>query len=194
MLDFGTPIFFGGWTGIVHAALIGGLAYLGFIVLLHLFGKAMLLETSASSLVMTTALGSGLASIVLVDKISLVEGLAGFLMIMLMQTGFIWASARSRGFKRLLREQPVLVYFHGRFFEELMHKNGITKSDIYAAMRRSGLSSEEEAGAVTFESNGALSAVRRSKTGTYSALKHVKDFPPQGLVIGKDPFDQLPHR
>jgi uncharacterized membrane protein YcaP (DUF421 family) len=194
MLDLGAPVFFGGWAGLFHAAVIGGLAYLGFILLLHAFGKAMLLETSAASLVVTTALGSGLAAIVLVEKISLVEGLTGFFTIMLLQTTFIWASARSKTFKRILREPPVLVYFHGRFFEQIMDTNGISRADIYAAMRKSGLIDEGEVGAVTFESNGALTAVRRSRSGSYSALAYVKDFPPEGLKAEKDPLEQLPHR
>jgi uncharacterized membrane protein YcaP (DUF421 family) len=194
MTEAVTQMFFGGWQGIFHAAVIGGLAYVGFIVLLHFFGKAMLMETSAASLVMTTALGSGLASIVLVEKISLVEGLAGFAMIMALQTAFIWASAHSAKFKRLLREPPTLVYFHGRFFERIMRQNGLTRADIYAAMRESGLTNENDVGAVVFESNGALTAIRRSPTGVYSALRHVQDFPPTGLSTETDPFSQLPHR
>ncbi|MDO8863556.1 hypothetical protein Q6D67_17795 [Haliea sp. E1-2-M8] len=92
-----TDIFFGGWRGVFNAAVIGGLAYLGFIALLHAFGKAMLMKASAASLVMTTALGSGLATIVLVEKISLIDGLASFTTIMALQTAFIGASAHSKG-------------------------------------------------------------------------------------------------
>jgi uncharacterized membrane protein YcaP (DUF421 family) len=113
---------------------------------------------------------------------------------MSLQTGFMWASANSRRFKRLLREEPVLVYFHGQFFERIMEQNGISRGDIYAAMRRSGMVHNDEVGAVTFESNGTLTAVRRSRSGRYSALEFVKDFPPGGLVSDTDPLAQLPHR
>ena len=125
-----TELFFGSWEGILHALIIGGLAYLGFIALL-LFGKAMLMEASPSSLVMTASLGSGLAAIVLVQSIGIFEGLVGFFIIMLVQTVFVHLSKISERAKSFLREQPTILYFEGHLLEAVMRQHGVTQADVF---------------------------------------------------------------
>lgn len=172
-----TELFFGSWEGILHVVVIGGLAYLGFIALLLLFGKGMLMEASPSSLVVTASLGSGLAAIVLVQSIGIFEGLVGFFIIMLVQTGLVHLSNGSEQARGFLQEKPTLLYFEGQLLEPVMRQFGVAKADVFAAMRGAGMHSPDEVGAVILESNGTLSVVSRSESGKYSALEGTEHFP-----------------
>ena len=98
------------------------------LFLLLLFGKGMLMEASPLSLVMTASLGSGLATIVLVQSVGIFEGLVGFFIIMLIQTFFVHTSKASSKAKRLLREQPTLLYFEGQLLERVMRQHGLTQA------------------------------------------------------------------
>ena len=70
-------MFFQGWTGVVRTVIVGVLAYAGLVLVLRISGKRTLAKLNAFDLVVTVALGSILASILLQESVALAEGRGG---------------------------------------------------------------------------------------------------------------------
>lgn len=85
---------FQGWTGPARTVLVGALAYAGLVVFLRLSGKRTLSKLNAFDLVVTVALGSTLATILLDEKVPLAEGLTAFAVLIGLQFVVTWTSVR----------------------------------------------------------------------------------------------------
>ena len=71
-------MFFDGWMTLGRTALIGTLAYLALVLLLRVSGKRTLSQMNAFDFIVTVALGSTLATVLLSSSVSLARGGAGF--------------------------------------------------------------------------------------------------------------------
>lgn len=60
---------------------------------------------------------------------------------------------------KILKSDPTLVYYEGRFLEENMNKMRITKGDILQEVRNGSGTTIESVSAVILESNGKLSVL-----------------------------------
>lgn len=68
-------MFFDGWAGLGRVLLVGPLACFGLIVILRISGKRTLSKFNAFDLVVTVALGSTLATVLLSKDVALAEGI-----------------------------------------------------------------------------------------------------------------------
>jgi uncharacterized membrane protein YcaP (DUF421 family) len=67
-------MFFDSWTGMLRVVVVGTLAYAALVLLLRATGKRTLSKMNAFDLVVTVALGSTLATVLLSKDIALAEG------------------------------------------------------------------------------------------------------------------------
>ena len=74
-------MFFHNWEEIVRILVVGPLAYAALILMLRVSGKRTLSKMNAFDLVVSVALGSLLATILLSKDVSLAEGIAAFSML-----------------------------------------------------------------------------------------------------------------
>ncbi len=66
-------MFFDTWTGLIRIVVVGVLAYAGLVFLLRVSGKRTLSKMNAFDLVITVALGSLLATVLLSQNVALVS-------------------------------------------------------------------------------------------------------------------------
>jgi uncharacterized membrane protein YcaP (DUF421 family) len=165
-------MFFDTWFGLARAAVVGVLAYVGLVAFLRLSGKRTLAKMSAFDLVVSVALGSTLATVLLTKDVALLEGLAGFAVLILMQFVVAWLSIRSAAFRRLVRSEPALLYFRGRFLDRSLKSERVTESEVYQAVRADGYSGMDDVEAVVLESDGSFSVVT-ARGGSDLALADV---------------------
>ena len=66
-------IFFTSWTSIFRTLIIGVLAYVGLILMLRVSGKRTLSKMNAFDLIVTVALGSTLATVLLTKSVALAD-------------------------------------------------------------------------------------------------------------------------
>lgn len=71
-------MFFDSWSDIERTLVVGVLAYLGLVFFLRVSGKRTLSKMDAFDFVITTALGSTLAQVVLSKDVALLKGLLAF--------------------------------------------------------------------------------------------------------------------
>lgn len=150
---------FDDWSGPLRVVIVGTLAYLGLIVLLRVTGKRTLSKMNAFDLVVTVALGSTLATVLLNDSVPLAEGLAALTLLVFLQYIITWASVRSAVVRGLVKSEPTLLVRDGDFLEHAMRRVRITRDEIEAAMREQGIGAISEVAFVVLETDGSLSVV-----------------------------------
>src|SRR5690606_23219959 len=86
-MSTGEMVFFDSWSGLVRVLVVGTLAYAGLVLLLRITGKRTLSKMNAFDLVVTVALGSTLATVLLSKDVALAEGLLALALLSFLQCG-----------------------------------------------------------------------------------------------------------
>ena len=120
------------WAGIGRVFFVGTLAYAGLVVVLRVTGKRTLSKMNAFDLVVTVALGSSLASTMLSKSTPLAEGLAGMVLLVLLQFAVTWLSVRSEAVQNLVKAQPAILVHRGQWQQTAMRRERITREEVLA--------------------------------------------------------------
>lgn len=143
----------------IRIVTVGFLAYIGLIIFLRISGKRTLTKLNAFDLVVTVALGSTLATILLDSSISLLEGLTAFALLILLQYVITLLAVHSDWFNNVIKSEPRLLFLNGQFIRSAMKKERIKEIEILQAIRNSGSGSTEKVAAVVLETDGSLSVI-----------------------------------
>lgn len=153
--------------------IIGVLTYPALIAILRLSGKRTLAKMNAFDLIVTVALGSTLATILLSRDVALLEGLTALILLVVLQLGASWLSVRSRPVRRLLKSQPTILLRDGRMLPNALREQRVTAGEVRQAIRSQGIGSLDAVSAVTLETDGSFSVVPASQAGDLSALNGI---------------------
>lgn len=151
--------FFDGWTGPLRIILVGTVAYAGLIVLLRATGKRTLSKMNAFDLIVTVALGSTLATVLLDHTLPLAEGLTALALLVLLQYLITWASVRSGMVRSVVKSEPTLLVRDGHRLPAAMRRARVTPDEVDAALRQHGIAEITKARMVVLETDGSLSVV-----------------------------------
>ena len=152
-------MFFNSFAEIGRTLVVGTLAYASLILLLRVSGKRTLTKLNAFDLVVTVALGSTLATVLLSKSVALAEGVTALALLIGMQYGIAWLSVRSDRFQGLIKSEPTLIAHRGRLLLGAMKEQRITREEVLAALRGQGVRELEELEAVVLETDGSISVV-----------------------------------
>jgi uncharacterized membrane protein YcaP (DUF421 family) len=150
------------------------LAYVLLIFLLRISGKRTLSKMNAFDFIITIALGSTLASVMLSKDVALADGVLAFFLLIFLQYIITFLSARYKTVSRLVKSTPSLLVYKGEMLKDMMLKERIDEDEIFAVLRSEGLGSIEEVGAVVLETDGSLTVVKKLNSGDNDAMKHIK--------------------
>ncbi|WP_226645397.1 DUF421 domain-containing protein [Mesobacillus subterraneus] len=159
-------MFFNSWDNIWRTLIVGVLAYAALVLLLRLSGKRTLSKMNAFDLIVTVALGSTLATTLLNKKVALAEGFTAFFILIMLQYIVAWSSVRSDGFKRLIKSDPKLIFYQGKYLKENIIKERVLEVEILQAARSSGINSMDQVEAVVLETDGRISVIKKSVSET----------------------------
>lgn len=163
------------WTTIYRTLLVGTLAYLLLILVLRIFGKRILSKMSAFDFVVTVAFGSILATILTDSKLALADGITSLTLLVFLQFVLSKLIKRFNFIDKLVKSEPVLLYFKGKYDEQAMEKERILKEDLYQTARSSGFVSMDDISGIILETNGEFSVLSNSNfTIENSTLKNIK--------------------
>ena len=165
-------MFFDTLHGLMRVLVISVLAYAWLVFVLRLSGKRSLAKLNAFDLVVTVALGSTLATVLLTKDVAFAEGALAFCMLALLQWIVAQLSIRSSWFSDLVRSRPRLLVEDGDFRDGAMRDERVTRAEVEASIRKSGIGRIEDVGAVVLESDGSMSVLERSD-GAYTVLRSV---------------------
>lgn len=169
---------FNSWSSLGRTVVVALLAYAGLLLILRVSGKRTLSKMNAFDLVVTVALGSTLATIILSRDVALTDGLLAFALLVGMQFVITWLSVRSSRVAQVVKGEPRLLFYRGQFLAEAMRHERVTEGEMRAAVRQQGVAELGQVGAIVLETDGSVTVVPDpGVAGERSALQGVAGFP-----------------
>ncbi|MGV3767033.1 MAG: DUF421 domain-containing protein [Chitinophagaceae bacterium] len=167
-------LFFDTWESLLRTGLITFFSYTLLIIFLRFSGKRTLSKMNAFDMIVTIALGSTLASVMLNKDVALADGALAFLLLILLQLLISKFSMRSAYFNKLVKGTPTLLVYKGEILPEMIRKERINEDELYAVAREKGLSSLAGVHAIILESDGSLSVIEELSSRGRDALEGVQ--------------------
>lgn len=163
-------MWFDSWSDVIRTIIVGAAAYGFLVITLRVLGKRTLSQMNAFDFVVTVALGSTLATILLSSDVSWTEGATAFALLAGLQFLVAWLSARFRWFSRMVTSHSVVLVADGQIDRDAIESNRLTESQVLQAVRGGGYGDVALVGAVVLEPNGKLSVISQQQMGSGSAM------------------------
>lgn len=167
-------VFFNGWGSLLRILIIGLLAYTTLVLFLRLSGNRTLSKMNAFDLIVTVALGSTLATVLLSKDVALADGAVALGLLISLQFVITWTSVRFRWVRRLVTGEPLMLLYQGEFLSTSLQQARVTQDEVLSAIRSSGLNDVTAVEAVVLETDGSLSVVQRQAESRHSSLEGVR--------------------
>lgn len=172
-------MWFDSWTEVLRVLLIGSASYVALVLILRVSGKRTLAQLNAFDFIVTVALGSTLATILLSSDVTFLEGLTALVLLAGLQFVVAWASVRLPGARSLITSRPMVLLISGQWQHAQLRRNRLSESEVLQAIRSTGSGDLSDIAAVVLETNGTLSVIPMSRVGDGSALQGVLNWPEQ---------------
>lgn len=177
-------MFFESWFDIWRIFISCLIAYISIIAFLRMSGKRTLSKWNAFDFIVTIALGSILASVILSAKTKILEGIFAAILLIFFQFIITFLATRIKSFDKVIKAEPTLLFFRGEYKKDLMKNQRVAKSEILSAIRASSIGSLDKVEAVVLETDGTFSVIEKSNTSKDdSALEDVKGYNSQDTKI-----------
>lgn len=167
-------VFFSSWESLLRTLIVGVLAYAVLVAFLRISGNRTLSKMNAFDLIVTVALGSTLATVLLSKDIALAEGALALALLISLQFVITWLSVRFSWVKRLITGEPLMLLYRGEYLTAALRQARVTKEEVRSAVRSSGVGQLSAVEAVVLETDGSLSVVKRGEEGDGSSLSGVR--------------------
>ncbi|AEI67820.1 DUF421 domain-containing protein [Corallococcus macrosporus] len=154
-------MFFDSWHDLARVLIVGAAAYGALVLMLCLSGPRTLSKLNAFDLVVTVALGSTLATVLLSKDVSLAEGLLAFAVLIGLQFLVTWTSVRWPAVNTVVKSEPVMVMRQGRFLPQAMRRARVMEEEVRSVLRDQGVARLGMVEAVVLETDGSMSVIRR---------------------------------
>ena len=164
------PVFFSSWDSLGRTAVTGVLAYTAMVFLLRVSGRRTLSKMNAFDLIVTVALGSTLATVLLTKSVALAEGILAFVLLIGLQYVITWSSVRVKWVRQLVTGEPALLFYRGAFLRQALRSARVTEDEVRASVRSAGLLAMQEVEAVVLETDGSFSVVQQGVGAGGSSL------------------------
>jgi uncharacterized membrane protein YcaP (DUF421 family) len=166
-------MWFGGWESLLRILIHGTLGYIALVLMLRLSGKRTLSKMNAFDFVITIALGSAFATLLISDMVPLTKRCSGYCapgdpavggILDLCEVGALRVDREGQSSACLLEEQVP---------EDVLRRERITHEEVQAAIRDNSMANGSGAAAV-LETDGSLSVVPLENDEWVEAMERVR--------------------
>ena len=157
------------WEKILRSVVI----YLFMLLAFRFTGKRQVGQLTPFDLVVLLIISNVVQNAVIGPDNSLIGGLIGAVVILILNWGIVEITYRSKRARRLLEASPTLLIHNGRVLHDNLARERVTLEDLHAALRRAGVVEPSRVRFAVLEENGAISVVPRA------------DAPPGGMLPGR---------
>lgn len=169
---------FTSWDSLLRILTTGFFSYVALVLMLKISGSRTLSKMNSFDFIVTIAMGSTLSSALLQKSVSIADSVFALGLLIVLQYLITRFSVESKAVNQFFKSEPQLLFLNGMFLRDSMHKERVTTEEILAAMREESINNLDEVEAVILETNGKLSAIKKSNsvnedTKTY---KDVSDY------------------
>ncbi|CAN5622532.1 DUF421 domain-containing protein [soil metagenome] len=166
-------MFFDSWSGLLRIPLAAVLSYFWLLIFLRISGNRTLSKMNAFDFVVTVALGSTLATVIISKEVPLAEGALALALLVGLQYLITWLSVRWKSFEDLVKSSPRLLFRRGEFLHEAMKIARVTEGEVRTAIRSKGNTPLREVAAVVLETDGSLSVLTEIAADDPPTLRNV---------------------
>lgn len=166
-------MWFDSWSDLFRVLVVGVASYAVLVVFIRISGKRALAQLNAFDFVVTVALGSTLATILLSKDVSYVEGALAIALLLSLQVIVAFAAARWKQVRALTTSRPSVLFSGGEMDPDALRRTRLSEADVRQAVRQSGNGDLSSIAFVILESNGQLSVITSSSWGDGSALDDI---------------------
>ena len=161
-------MFFDSWAALGRVLVIAPIAYIALVLMLRISGKRTLTKLNAFDLVVTVALGSTLATVLLSKSVSLAEGVLALALLITLQYLITWSAVRFDRVQQLIKSEPTLLLHRGEFLDKAMLAQRVTREEVFSVLRGSGNADPGAVAAVVLETDGSFSVLSDLPENTLS--------------------------
>ncbi|WP_413190069.1 DUF421 domain-containing protein [Psychrobacter sp. AT9] len=152
------------WQQVLGISLSALGFYLGLMLFTRLMGLRSFSKLSSHDFAMTVGIGSILASTVLSDSPSLLQGLFAVAVLFMIQGVISVIRRKVKPLKSLIDNQAIILMAHGEYFLDNLKEANLSTSDVQEVLRKNGLKSKSEVFAVIMETTGDMSVIKNDNT------------------------------
>jgi len=135
--------------------------YFSLIIFIRISGKRSTSQMNNFDWLVTVALGSIVASGIVIENVSLSESLFAVVLLLMLQFFVTRTVFGSRLVSRIVKAEPRVLMKDGEFLREAMKAERVTEDEILSAVRSHGLLSLQEIQYVILETNASFSIISR---------------------------------
>ncbi len=147
------------WITLVWVAGSVVAAYAAVIVYTRIAGLRSFAKLSAFDFAATIAIGSMMASMAVLDSVSILRGGLALGVLYLLQTLVALARRSSGRIERALDNRPLVLMHRGTLLEENMRRGRITAHELRSELRRAGICHRDQVRLVLLETTGDISVL-----------------------------------
>lgn len=169
------------WFAIDWQQVLGiTLSALGFYITLMVFTRLLGLRSfskiSSYDFAITVGIGSILASTILSESPSLLQGLLAVAVLFILQAFISLIRRKFKPIEALIDNQPIILMAHGEYFPENLKEANLSTSDVKEVLRKNGIKSKKEIFAVIMETTGDMSVIKNDdNTPEFSLFDDIRD-------------------
>ena len=164
-------------TTMLRTVFVGILAYVALVALLRVSGKRTLSKMNAFDLVVTVALGSTLATILLSQDVPLLTGVVAFAVLIGLQWVITYTSVRSETVAQTVKSEPRALVYRGTLLRDAMREERVLETEIRAVMREHGVGEIDDVALLVLETDGSFSVMTSLPEGDTAAATTGLDVP-----------------
>jgi uncharacterized membrane protein YcaP (DUF421 family) len=140
------------------------LIYTSVIAITRINGLRTFAKMSSFDFAITIAIGSLIASTMLSEKQSILQGVIGLVLLIGLQAFVARLRKKSNTFEKFVTNTPVLLMRKEHMIYENLKATRVTESDIYAKLREANVTHKNQILAVVLETTGDISVLHTSAT------------------------------
>lgn len=167
-------IFFSDWNSVIRIIIISIFAYPALIAVLRISGKRTLSKMNSFDFIVTIAIGSILATVILNKNVALIEGVLAFGLLIFFQFLITYFTIRNKRINDLVKSTPSLMAYNGKLIKKNLYKERIGEDEIRSTLRKYGYSSLEQTSAVVLETNGNLTVIGQIPNPESKTIKELQ--------------------
>lgn len=133
--------------------------YAATILFTRLYGLRSFSKMSSFDFAMTVAIGSILASTVIMSTRTVLHGIVALMVLYGLQYLVAIARKNHRAIEKTLDNRPMLLMRNGELLRQNMAAAQVTEDDLYAKLRENNVLRLKDAKAVVMETNGQISVL-----------------------------------
>lgn len=154
---------------------MGIFSYFSLIILLRASGKRTLSHLNEYDLVISMALGSIMANVLVEKNISISESVVASAVLIFLQYSLTYVAFKVPFIKNIISAKPIILFHNGHYIEKNLKKERICKTEIKSALNQEGVGSIDDVKTVILESNGELCVIAKNKCDSHKVRQTKKE-------------------